>query len=178
MVPVVGALSGAVTGALAASALLWATASSKAEREERGRKRVDARRDALRAVNEFDTAVRMHRQLLYRREPTDDNLLETAAVRFAGEMRHVAAVLPRRQRRAMVRRARKLVGPGYWREAELRPQGQYDRLQTDAVTLAAIADTRPAMAKSRMTADLLSAPPTDARWDQLSAALASLRKRI
>ncbi len=177
LVPLVGALSGALTGAFTASVLTWAMASTRAEREERGRKRVDARRDALRVVNEFDTAVRLYRQHAYRREPTDDNELETAAVRLAGEIRHVANLLPFLERRRLLGRTKKLVGPGL-REAELRPQGQYERLQSDAVTLAAITDTRPALTKSLMSEGLLHVPPHDQRWDRLVAALARLRGSI
>ncbi len=129
-------------------------------------------------MNDFDVAVRLYRQKRYRHDPVDENELETAAVKMAGEVRHAAVVLPVVERRRLLRRVRKLVGPGYWRESELRPQGAYARVQTDPIVLAAVADTRPGLAKSKMSPELLHAPPADARWDELVAALASLRKRL
>ncbi len=178
MPSLLGAVTGGITGALAAAALTLATASTKAEREERGRKRVDARRDVLRALNEFDGAVRSYRQKRYRHEPVDENELETAAVKMAGEARQAAVVLPVVERRRLLRRVRKLLGPGYWRESELRPHGAYARVQTDPVALAAVADTRPHSVKSKMSPELLHARPADPRWDQLVQALASLRKLL
>lgn len=176
--PVLGALTGALTGAVAGGIAGWWIAPTRAEREERGRKRVDGRRDALAEVNAFDVAVREFRQHLYRQEVPDRDAFEVSAVRFAGEIRHVAPVLPWFEKRRLVRRVRKVVGPGYWREAELRPRGIYNRKNTDPAALAAVADTRPHTAKSLLSPDLASTRPTDQQWDRLVSALSSLRSSL
>lgn len=132
----------------------------------------------MRAVNEFGAVVRLYRQKRYRTEPVDENDLETAAVKLAGEVRHAVVVLPWIERRRLSTRVRRIVGPGYRRESELRPHGAYARVQTDAIALAAVADTRPGLIKSKMSPGLLQAPPSDVRWDQLVAALESLRERL
>jgi hypothetical protein len=171
-----GALAGALTGAISGGLVgLW-LAPSRAEREERGRKRVDARRDAVRIIGQFDTLVRSFRQRLYRLEKPDPNDLETGAVRFANEIRYLASVLPRWERWLLLRRVRKIVGPGYWREAELRPQGDLERSPGDAIALAAVADARPFTSKALMSPTLALQPPTDEQWDELLAALAALRR--
>jgi len=175
--PILGALTGAITGAIAGAGIGWWIAPTRAEREEQGRGRVDARRDVGAAIRAFDSSVRSYRQALYRQDDPDANTLETAAVSFAATVRHHSHVMPFVERHLVVQRVRRIVGRGFWREAELRPYDFESRLRSDAIALAAIADARPVASKGLFTTELVSAAPTDRQWDAVLDATAALRKK-
>ncbi len=100
-------------------------APTKAEREERGRQRIDGRRRIASAIVQFQYEVAEARRNLYSLDGSvDSDAFEGAAVTFTADIVKPADVLPWSERRYVRWRVRKLVGPGVMRTVELRPAGQ------------------------------------------------------
>jgi hypothetical protein len=173
-VVLVGGIAGAVTGSLCAAIITWLLAPSRAEREERGKKRMDARLAISQAIRTFHYEISEARQLAYRKTSLDPHDLEEKARLFAGAVRQSSIPLPHSEAWRLKSDVRGIVGPGVWRLSELRAR---DSSGTDSATLQAIADTRHWLAKSPFTPELARVEPTDKRWDNLLAKLGKLQSR-
>ncbi len=171
----ISALCGAVTGAIAGGAVGWLIAPTRAEREERGKKRVIARETIASAIVDFQYAISEARQQLYRKNIVNRDDFEGVAVRFAGTISRASAPLPRMERWRLRRHLRNIVGPGIIRIVELRPAPKYEA-GADSARLRAIADTRPWVAEAAYRSDLLDLRPTDSAWDILLARLQRMQK--
>lgn len=169
-----GAISGAVCGSLSAAAIGWYIAPSRAEREERGKKRLEARRAISDAIRTLHYDLSEARQRAYRKEPSNAAELEGRAVDFATRVRSATAPLPGSEAWRVRSDVRALVGPGVWRVAELRPG---DKTGPDSASLQAVADTRHWLANSDFTPELAYIEPTDQRWDKLLKRVARLQRR-
>lgn len=169
---VCGALSGAVSGAVVG----WLIAPTRAEREERGRKRIAGREAIAAAIRKFRYGVSETRQRLYRKNEVNVDEFEGAAVEFAANIRRGALPLRRLERFRLYLTLRMMVGPGILRLVELRPPDRHSA-SADSAQLQAIADTRPWAARAAFSSDLVKLRPTDQKWDLLLKRLSRMQKR-
>lgn len=179
---IAGAIAGAVSGSLSAAALAWLTAPSRAEREERGKRRADGRREIAEAARAFHYDLGEARRRLYRKSPVMPRELESSAVRFAALVRRGSTPLPRSERFRVLGDARTIVGPGVWRLAELRPTAADSPNTANAATLdgaalKVVAETRHWLTKADFTPTLATTEPTDRRWDALLMRVRKLQRR-
>lgn len=174
-VALLGAVAGACTGGVMGGIVGLAVAPTKAEREERGRQRIEARRRIAAAILQFQYDIAEARHALYSVDGSvDSDAFEGAAVTFTADVVKSADVLPWTERHVIRWRVRRLVGPGVVRTVELRPAGRYSA-GPDSARLQAIADTRPWAAGSTFDPMLLLRAPTDPAWDQVLRALRRLQ---
>lgn len=174
-VALLGAVAGAVAGGAMGGVVGLVIAPTKAEREERGRQRIEGRRRIASAVVQFQYDVAEARHSLYSLGGSvDGDAFEGAAVTFTADIVKSADVLPWTERRLVRWRVGKLMGPGLMRTVELRPAGRY-AAGPDSARLQAIADTRSWSAASTFDPALLLRAPTDPTWDKVLRALRRLQ---
>jgi hypothetical protein len=172
----IAAITGATTGALAGAFVGWIIAPTRAEREERGRRRIDGRRQIADAIKQLHYAVSEARHQLYRLESMDRSDLEEAAVSFANVARNGSLPLPPYERWRVRRSVQRIIGKQLWRLAELRPASDYRR-HGDSAALASIADTRTGMVDPPFEVALRPEDPISQRWDKLLDMLSAFQRR-
>jgi hypothetical protein len=170
-VAIIGAVAGAIGGGLVSLIL----ASAKGEREERGRRRLEARTAIAAATREFQYAIGEARLRLYKQEDLKDDY-SAKATKFAGILGRSSLSLPWRERRQVQRRTRRVVGSAVYQLAELRPPEAYE-IEGDGAALTAIAEARPVTEQPLFDRRLLLAKPTSTRWDDLLRELRRLQQR-
>ncbi len=169
-------MTGAITGALAGALVGWIIAPTRAEREERGRKRLEGRRQIADSIVGLRYTVSQARQRLYRLEQFDNSELHHAAVHFAYVTRVYSLPLPRLERLRLRRKVRQIIGKQLCRLAELRPQSEHPR-PGDSATLISIADTRSSVKDTPFDVALRMEKPTHPHWDKLLDLLGDLQQR-
>lgn len=170
-VAIIGAVAGATSGGLVSLVL----ASARGEREERGRRRLEARTAIATATREFQYAIGEARLLLYKQEDLKGDY-SAKATKFAGILRRASLSLPRRERRQVQRRAKRVVGSAIYQLAELRPPEAYE-VEGDGAALTAIAESRPITEDPLFDSRLLLSKPTSTRWDTLLGELQRLQQK-
>jgi hypothetical protein len=165
---VIGAVAGGVSGAI----MGWLIAPTRAEREERGRQRLQARRQIAVAIANLSYELIETRGRLFRMEDASDLLNRSKFLEFAGAVKSAVSSLPRLERWRVTRAARTLIGQFIWRLAEIVPREHYEGVD-EASLLKVTADTRASADASLCNAVLLGVRPTDAKWD---AALKAVEK--
>jgi hypothetical protein len=170
-VAIIGAIAGAASGGLVSLIL----ASAKGEREERGRRRLEARSAIAVATREFQYAIGEARLCLYKQESLNDDY-SAKATKFAGILRRASLSLPWRERRQVQRKIKRLVGSAIYQLAELRPPEAYE-IEGDGAALTAIAEARPVTEEPLFDSRLLLAKPTSTRWDDLLRELRRLQQK-
>jgi hypothetical protein len=169
---VIGAISGGVAGSVAA----WTVAPTQAEREDRGRRRVKARRQIAIAVSTLNYQLMEARGKLFRIESPVGALRLADILNFASAMRVGAWSLPLFERRWLLRRAESLIGRLSWRLAEIVPADHYEDPDESSI-LKATADTRTSTQDATVSVKLLELRPTDGRWDAAIRAVERLQKK-
>jgi gas vesicle protein len=169
------ALVGGVAGAVAGSLVSLAFATATGERQERGRRRIEARNSVSSATQEFLYAVGEARLKLYELRKLDEDYTAKATT-FAGIVSKASLSLPPLERWRLQRKLRKIVGSDIYQLAELRPSSTY-AVEADAAALMAISEARPTAEQPLFDAYLLHSKPTDRRWDDLLDAMRRLQKR-
>lgn len=168
---VVGAVAGGLAGAVAA----WLFAPTQAEREERGRQRVNGRQQIAGAISALNYQLAEARGRLFRLEDVDDAINVGQFIKFAGDIRVGASFLPRFERWRIVHRIKNLTGKLTWRLAEIVPPGHYSCVD-EATLLKATADTRTSNDVVMLSVNLSRTRPTDPRWDALLKTVEKLGK--
>jgi len=168
---VVGAVSGGVAGALTA----WWLAPTQAEREERGRRRLEGRSQLAAAIGLLNYQITEARGRLFRLEEIGDLLDRARFLEFAGSVKRGSIFLRSYKRFLVKRRAKKVAGRLIWRLAEIVPPEHYGDVD-EASLLKATADTRTSVDERVFGAALADFPPTSARWDEVLKVLEKMRK--
>jgi hypothetical protein len=168
---VVGAVAGGVAGALTG----WFVAPTQAEREERGRKRVEGRSQIASAVARLNYQLTEARGKLFRLEETDHLLDRARFLEFANAVKQGSMFLRRLARLRIERSAKKLTGRLIWRLAEIVPPEHYGHVD-EASIRQATADTRTSTDKPAYGPALAECSPTSARWDEALRILDKMRK--
>jgi hypothetical protein len=169
------ALVGGVAGAVAGGLVSLAFAAATGERQELGRRRIEARNLISSATQEFLYAIGEARLRLYELRKLEKDYT-AKATKFAGIVRKASLSLPPLERLRLQRRLRKIVGSGIYQLAELRPPSTY-AVDADAAALTAISEARPTAEQPLFDRYLIQARPTDHRWDELLDALRKLQER-
>jgi glycine/D-amino acid oxidase-like deaminating enzyme len=168
---VVGAIAGGAAGALSG----WFIGPSQAEREERGRRRIEGRSQIAAAVGELSYQVREARGRLFRLEDPADLLDRANFLKFANSVKQGPAFLRWLERLRVKRKARKLTGRFVWRLAELVPSDHFVDVD-EASVLQATADTRTSIDRNVFGPTLGRYPPTDPRWNEVFKLVDKMRK--
>jgi hypothetical protein len=168
---VVGAVSGGVAGALVAVVV----APTQAEREERGRRRVEGRSQIAAAVEKLSYELTEARGRKFRLKTTDNLLDQASFLEFVGAIKQGSMFLRWPERVRAKRRAKKLAGRLIWRLAEIVPSEHYADVD-EASVLQATADTRTSTDKRTFGPSLTDCPPTDAKWDAALKIINKMRK--
>lgn len=168
---VVGAIAGGVTGGLSG----WFIAPTQAEREERGRRRIESRSQIAAAVGNVSYQVREARGLLFRLEDPAELLDRANFLKFANSVKQGSMFLRWPERLRVERKARKLTGRFVWRLAEIVPSDHFADVD-EASVLQATADTRTSIDKNVFGPALARYPPTDPRWNEVFKLVDKMRK--
>lgn len=172
VVPLIAAVFGMIGGAISNLAI----GPKKAEREERGKRRIEARRDVAAAVRTFRYALSESRLNRYAGETVNGPDVMKAAALFSVAVQACQPILPALERRRLRKRAARIVGPAMLAMASLRP---FDapNLMGDSAILDATALHRQGSKGSLFSESLLRQPPTALQWDRAIEALDRLRQR-
>lgn len=173
---IISGVIGAVAGALSGAAAGWIIAPTQAEREERGRLRLEGRRKIADAVAKLDYQVIEARGRLLRLESIDQLLDRARFVEFAGAVRQGAAFLPRLERWRIEHSSRNLTGRLVWRLTEIMPPDRYPEID-EASLMRATADTRTSVDSPLCGPLLATKRPTDDQWDLALKAIEKIRRR-
>jgi hypothetical protein len=168
---IIGAVAGGIAGAFAG----WVIAPTQAEREERGKQRVQGRQQIANAISNLRYQLTAARGNLFRMEAIGDGISRETFLGFAGDIRAGALTLPRLERWKIQRRARILTGKLIWRLAAIVPPGHYSDVD-EASVLKATADTRTSNETATLSISLLRHRPTDPEWDAALKAVDKLAK--
>jgi hypothetical protein len=168
---VVGAIAGGAAGALSG----WFIGPTQAEREERGRRRIEGRSQIATAVSELSYQVREARGRLFRLEDPAELLDRANFLKFASSVNQGSAFLRRLERLRVKRKARKLTGRFVWRLAEIVPSDHFSDVD-EASVLQATADTRTSIDKNVFGPTLTRYLPTDPRWNEVFKLVDKMRK--
>lgn len=171
----ISGLTGAVTGGFSGAFIGLLIAPTRAEREERGKRRVEGRRQIAAALSELSYELIEARGRLFRLEGASDRVTFERLLRFTGEIQVGASSLPRFERWRIERKARALTGKLAWRLAAIVPPSRYDNVD-EASLIKATADTRTSNEVALLNMALATARPTDPRWDAALKALERLRR--
>lgn len=168
---VVGAIAGGAAGALSG----WFIAPTQAEREERGRRRVEGRSQIAAAVGDFSYQVREARGRLFRLEDPAEQLGRANFLKFANSVRQGSLFLRWLERMRVERIAKKLTGRFVWRLSELVPPDHFADVD-EASVLQATVDTRTSIDKNAPGPSMARWPPTDPRWNEFIKLVDKMRK--
>lgn len=168
---IIGAVAGGVAGGLVAVVV----APTQAERDERGRRRLEGRSQIASAVEKLSYQLTEARGRKFRLEPSDNLLNRASFLEFAGSIRRGSMFLRWTERLRVKRRAKKLAGRLIWRLAEIVPSEHYADVD-EASILQATADTRTSTDKRISGPALADCPPTDAKWDATLKIINKMRK--
>lgn len=168
---VVGAFTGAAAGGLVA---MW-LAPTRAEREEWGRSRVEARAAIEKAAGLFHYKVSEAQHRALNMNPVPWNELEAEAIAFASALYWNKGNLRRWSKRRLKKAARRIVGDRIWRIAQLRPSSEM-HTPNDSAVYAAIRSERHDDNSALLNHGLL-ADPLDPKWAALLTALAKLQQQ-
>ncbi len=168
---VVGAVAGGAAGALTG----WLVAPTQAEREERGRKRVEGRSQIAAAVAKLSYQLTAARGKLFRLEEVGDLLDRARFLEFADAVKRGSRFLHWHARVRVDRTAKKVTGRLIWRLAEIVPPEDYTDVD-EASILQATADTRTSTDKPVYGPVLAKCAPTDVKWDEALKILDRLRR--
>jgi hypothetical protein len=168
---VVGAVAGGAAGALTG----WFVAPTQAEREERGRKRIEGRSQIASAVANLNYQLIEARGRLFRLEEISHLLDRTHFLEFANGVKRGSMFLHRFARFRVERSAKKLTGRLIWRLAEIVPPEHYGHVD-EASVRQATADTRTSTDKPAYGPALAECPPTNARWDEALKILDKMKR--
>lgn len=157
---VVGAVAGGVAGALVALVV----APTQAEREERGRRRLEGRSQIASAIGRLSYQLTEARGRKFRLEGIDDLLTRASFLEFVGAVKQGSMFLRWTERVRVEHRAKKLSGRLIWRLAEIVPPEHYADAD-EASVLQATADTRTSTDKRTFGPALIGCQPTDSKWD-------------
>jgi len=160
-------MAGSLTG--------WFVAPTQAEREERGRRRLEGRRQIASAVAQLNYQLTEARGALFRLEEPGDLLDRARFLEFAGALKAGALFLRWYSRFRVERKAKKLTGRLLWRLAEIVPPEHYKDVDESSI-LQATADTRTSTDRPIYGPALAQYPPTGPEWDDVLKVLASMRK--
>jgi hypothetical protein len=168
---IVGAVAGGVAGALTG----WLVAPTQAEREERGRKRVEGRSQIATAVAKLRYQLTAARGKLFRLEEVGDLLDRARFLEFADAVKRGSMFLHWYARVRVDHYAKKVTGRLIWRLAEIVPPDDYAEVD-EASILQATADTRTSMDNPVYGPALVKCAPTDVKWDEVMRILDRMRK--
>lgn len=175
--PIIAGVVGAVAGGIAGALTGWLVAPTQAEREERGRKRLEGRSQISSAVAKLNYQLTEARGKLFRLEETGDLLDRARFLEFAGSAKQGSMFLHWFARIRVERRAKKLTGRLIWRLAEIVPPEHYSDVD-EASILQATADTRTSTDKRAYGPALATCPPcppTSQTWDEALRILNKMR---
>ena len=172
-VPLIAAIAGAISGG--ASAII--VGSPKAEREERGKRRIDSRRSISKALRAFRYAVSEVRLSKFNlSDSVDYDAARSAAELLASTVQSDGQVLPTIERWRLTRATRRLLGRNLLTAAALRAPERHDRFD-DSALQAATAIERQAAGEALFGTYVLNLGPTDSKWDVLVTSIDHLRRR-
>lgn len=154
---------GAVTGGVAGGLVAVVVAPTQAEREERGRRRLEGRSQIASAIGKLSYQLTEARGRKFRLETTGDLLDRASFLEFAGAIKQGSMFLRWTERFRVKRHAKKLTGRLIWRLAEIVPSEHYANVD-EASIRQATADTRTSTDKRMFGPALAASPPTDAKW--------------
>jgi hypothetical protein len=174
-IAVISGVIGAVSGSFSGGIIAWMVAPTQAEREERGRQRMESRRAIAAAVARLEYQMTEARGRLFRIESVENLLNQTQFVAFAGAVKSNADSLPHLERWRVTRQAKALVGRLAWRLAALVPSDHYADID-EASVLKATADTRTSLEVPLCGTALATLRPSDSKWDAALKAVSKLRK--
>jgi len=172
---IISGVIGAVAGGISGAAVGWLIAPTQAEREERGRNRLEGRRKISSAISNLNYQMVEARGKLFRIESVGELLDRARFVEFAGAIRQGAAFLPRIERWRIERESRNLVGKLAWRLAEIVPAEHYNDIDETSL-VKATADTRTSTDAPLCSPALVHVRPTDGRWDTALKAIEKMHK--
>jgi hypothetical protein len=172
---VISGVIGAVAGGVAGSLMGWLVAPTQAEREERGKRRLEGRARIASAVAQLNYQMMEARGSLFRLESADDLLGRTQFLEFVEALKQGSMFLHWYSRLQIKRRGRRLTGRLIWRLAEIVPPGHYDNVD-EASIRQATADTRTSTDRRVYGPALVKRLPTDRTWDDAFNILAKMRK--
>lgn len=173
---IIGAVSGGLMGAITSIVI----GPTKAEREEKGKRRIEARKSLADAIKSFRYAASETRLKKYDLRVTnpavDYSGIRAAALRLGSSIQRERHVLPPWERIVLNRRASDILGSNLLAWADLRPPSIEDPSE-DSALLHAIATERQGPSKAAYSEWLLTQPPTSDAWDALLSSVDKLRKR-
>lgn len=172
---IISGLVGAVAGGISGAAVGWLIAPTQAEREERGKSRIEGRKQISSAISKFKYQMVEARGKLFLIESVGELLDRARFVEFAGAIRQGAAFLPRIERWRVERKTRNLVGRLAWRLAEIVPPEHYSNVD-EASLIKATADTRTSNDTPLCSPALVNVRPTDTQWDAALKAIEKMHK--
>jgi hypothetical protein len=172
---IISGVIGAVTGGAAGSFMSLFVAPTQAEREERGKRRLEGRAQIASAVARLNYQITEARGALFRLEDAGDLLGRPQFLEFAGALERGSAFLRWHSRARIKRRGRRLTGRLIWRLAEIVPPEHYGDVD-DASIRQATADTRTSTDRRVYGLALVKCLPTNANWDDAFKILAKMRK--
>jgi hypothetical protein len=172
---IISGIVGAVAGGFSGAAVGWLIAPTQAEREERGKSRLEGRKQIASAISNLNYQMVEARGKLFRIESVGELLDRARFVEFAGAIRQGATFLPRIERWRVERETRNLVGRLAWRLAEIVPPEHYSDID-EASLVKATADTRTSTDSPLCGPTLVNVRPTDAQWDATLKAIEKIHK--
>jgi gas vesicle protein len=172
---VISGVIGAVTGGIAGSLTAWLVAPTQAEREERGKRRLEGKARIAKAVSQLNYQMMEARGALFRLENASEFLGRTQFLEFAEALEQNSMFLHWSSRIRVKTRGRKLTGRLIWRLAELVPPEHFAKVD-DASVRQATADTRTSADRKMFGLALTQSLPTDQMWDEAFKILAKMRR--
>lgn len=166
-------LLGGIGGALTGGFVNITIGSTKAEREEKGKRRIQVREDLAQAVQEFRFHFSNARLLRLEDQGVNEKDLVGTAVNLGVVARKACRVLPAFERRLTMRRVGKLIGEELLVVGQVRPAGSPQA--TDAATVIAVARFRSEPGERIL--GLVRGDPLSPDWDRFMGQVDRFGKR-
>lgn len=171
--PLLSTVLGAISGGIAGLVI----GPTKAEREERGKRRIDARRSVARSLQSFRYRLSEYRLAMLAIEADGEfSSVREAALTYAKAVQVDGAILPRRERKRLHKNTRKIIGRTFLRIASLRSPDSAN-VTADSASLTAIALERQDTSLSLFNESFETLAPTSSDWDKLLSAIDKVRRR-
>jgi hypothetical protein len=153
------------SGAIAGSLVSILTGPTIAEREERGRSRVTARRAVGRALQDYRYDLANTRLVLLENQSPETEALIKAAFNLACEVYEALPVISWIERRRLERRINALIGREMLETARLRPRKREDDELSDAASTSVALRYR--TAPGQYMKELLGTDPLAHEWESV-----------